>query len=158
LGKLCREGNTPQGRLHALYTLDGLNALETALVEQALSDVHYGVRLHALQLAERWLDKQPALLTKAVALGEDPHLKVRLRLAFSLGESQDAKGLEALARLANRDANDPWMRTAILSAVPTRAGRLAGMILASRNEKKNADALLQPLAAVVGARRQAEEV
>jgi putative heme-binding domain-containing protein len=32
------------------------------------------------------------------------------------------------------------------------------MILATRNEKKNAEALLQPLAAVVGARRQAEEV
>src|SRR5262249_5614610 len=103
-------------------------------------------------------DKQPALLTKAVALVEDPHLKVRLQLAFSLGESQDAKVLEALARLADRDASDPWMRTAILSAVPTRAGRLAEMILSIRNDKTNADALLQPLAAVVGARRQAEEV
>src|SRR5262249_9381755 len=108
LGKLFREGITPQGRLHALFTLDGLNALEPALVEQALSDAHYGVRLHALQLAERWLDKQPALLAKAGALAEDPHFKVRLQLAFSLGESQEAKGLEALASLANRDANDPW--------------------------------------------------
>src|SRR5262249_6171541 len=85
LGKLCREGKTPQGRLHALYTLDGFNALEPALVERALSDDHYGVRLHALQLAERWLNKQPKLLAKAVALAEDPHIKVRLQLAFSLG-------------------------------------------------------------------------
>src|SRR5262249_15902814 len=96
LEKLCREGKTQQGRLNALYTLDGLNALEPGHVEGALSDPHYGVRFHALELAERWLDKQPALLTKAVALAEDPHFKVRLQLAFSLGETQDAKGLEAL--------------------------------------------------------------
>src|SRR5262249_9000927 len=85
-------------------------------------------------------------------------IKVRLQLAFSLGESQDATGLEALARLADRDANDPWMQTAILSAVSTRSGRLVKIILANRNEKRNADALLQPLAAVVGARRKAEEI
>src|SRR5262249_26189124 len=81
LGKLCRQGRTPQGRLHALYTLDGLNALDPARVERALSDAHYGVRLHALQLAERRLDKQQALLTKAVTMAEDPHPKVRLQLA-----------------------------------------------------------------------------
>src|SRR5262249_37117782 len=33
LEKLCREGKTPQARLHALYTLDGLRTLEPAHVQ-----------------------------------------------------------------------------------------------------------------------------
>ncbi|MCY2986280.1 MAG: hypothetical protein NTY19_00165, partial [Planctomycetota bacterium] len=52
---LVREGPTPQSRLHALYTLEGLGELKSALVEAALSDPHFAVRLHALRLAEPWL-------------------------------------------------------------------------------------------------------
>jgi putative membrane-bound dehydrogenase-like protein len=158
LKELCRDGSTPQARVHALYALEGLDALEPALVNQALGDQHYGVRLHVLHLAERWLDKEPALLAKAVALADDPHPKVRLQLAFSLGESTDAKALETLARLADREGNDAWMRTAILSAVPTRAARLAKLLVRRRDARGFGDRLLQPLAAITGARRQAEEV
>jgi hypothetical protein len=96
------------------------------------------------------------LLAKAVALVDDPHAKVRLQLALSLGESRDEKALAALARLAERAGDDGWMRAAILSAVPTRAERLAAF-LASRKGAQ-AHHLLAPLASVTGARNQPEEI
>jgi putative membrane-bound dehydrogenase-like protein len=152
---LCRKRPTPQARLHALYTLDGLGALPPGLIELALGDAHYGVRWNALKLAERRLDREPALLAKVLSLADDPHPKVRLQAAFSLGESQDARVLPALARLARREGGDPWMRAAILSAVPDRAGRLARMLLAA-DDKAAPSPLLRPLAAVVGARGAAK--
>jgi len=158
LKELCRTGSTPQARLHALYSLDGLNALEPGLVERALCDEHYGVRVSALRLAELWLDKEPGFLTKVVALAEDIHPKVRIQLACSLGESNDSMGLEALARLARRDGNDPWMQAALLSAVPTRSVRLAKALIRAQEDKGAGEALLKPLAAVAGARNQAEEI
>ena len=47
----------PHACLHALYTLDGLDQLRTAEIVRALEHEHYGVRLHALRLAEGRLDQ-----------------------------------------------------------------------------------------------------
>jgi putative membrane-bound dehydrogenase-like protein len=158
LEELVRHGQTPQARLHALYTLDGLEALTPALVGKALGDEHHGVRVRALELAQRWLDHEPALLARALKLVDDPHLKVRLQLAFSLGQSHDARVLAALARLALSDGADRWMRTAILSSVPTQAGRLAMILLQEHPEQGWNSPLLGALASVAGARNHEEEL
>jgi putative membrane-bound dehydrogenase-like protein len=158
LKALAVTGKTPPARLHALYVLDGLGALTPDVVEQALADEHFAVRLHALQLAERWLDREPSLLGKAVAMVRDRHPKVRLQLAFSLGESKDVRTLAGLALLAQRDGNDRWTQTAILSSVAMRSGQLIELLLRAREAKGQGDVLLRPLAAVVGARKQGEEI
>jgi putative membrane-bound dehydrogenase-like protein len=153
---LARTGKTPQARLHALYSLDGFETLTPELVEQALDDNHYGVRLHALRLAERWLDRLPTLLAKVLRKVDDPNPKVRLQLAFTLGESQSRDMLPALARLADADMQDRWMQTAVLSAVPDRSAALARM-LADRGSERSRQ-LLRPLAAVTGTRQDEGEM
>jgi putative heme-binding domain-containing protein len=152
----ARAGDTPLARLHALYTLDGLAALQPAVIVSALADPHYGVRLAGLHLAERMLDAESAVLAGALKLTKDAHLKVRLQLAFTLGESKDDRALEALALLARTDGEDRWLQAAILSSVADRAGRLAESLI--RSEGQQIPALLQPLAAVVGARNEQEEL
>src|SRR5947208_12470753 len=42
----------PEARLHALCTLDGLNALKDADIRIALEDEHPAVRRHAVRVAE----------------------------------------------------------------------------------------------------------
>ena len=42
-------------RLHALWTLDGIDAIEPSTVAKALDDQSRDVRVSALQLSERWL-------------------------------------------------------------------------------------------------------
>jgi putative membrane-bound dehydrogenase-like protein len=158
LKELCRDEPTPQGRLHALYTLDGLDALEPRLVERALDDKHHGVRVHALRLAQRWLGTDAELLRRVLDLVDDPHPKLRLQLALSLGESDSDKTLAILARLAEREEDDRWMEAAILSAVPGRAVRLAEILVSRREEKGAGGRLLIPLASVAGARGQTEEI
>ena len=155
---LVRDGASPQGRLHALYTLDGLDALTPEVVERALGDPHFGVRLHALRLAERWLGDRPTLLGKVVGMVDDPHPKVRLQLAFTLGESRDSGAVEALALLAARYGADRWVRAAVLSSVGDSAGNVLAAILRRPDESGDARLLVHPLASVVGARHDDDEI
>jgi putative heme-binding domain-containing protein len=156
LEELAVMGSTPHARLHALHTLDGLESLQPEVVVAALADAHHGVRLAALQLAERWLDKAPAVLAAALKLTQDRHAKVRLQLAFTLGESKDGQVVPSLAQLAQSDGQEPWMQTAILSSVADRSGQLAEILVHS--DRTRTGQLLRSLAAVVGARNQDGEL
>jgi len=156
LKQLYRTGTTPQARLHALHTLDGLDALTHGDVERALEDEHYGVRLHALRLAERQLDQAPALLARVLRMVKDPHPEVRLQLACTLGASRSPDVLPSLVQLVKSDGHDPWMQAAILTAVPERSAELARILAQTAGDGESG--LLRPLAAVTGARRNEGEM
>jgi len=155
---VARAGDTPQARLHALYTLDGLDALEPALVERALDDAHFGVRMHALRLVERWLESSPALTGKIAQMIEDPDPRVRLQLAFTLGESKDDRAVQALSQLAARYGDDRWMQAAVLSSVADSADQVLSAILRRSRDSDKGRLLAHPLASVVGARHDNEEI
>src|SRR5262249_42715434 len=107
LGTLAHDGRTPLGRLHALYALDGLKALDVAAVLRALHDPDSRVREHALRLAERF-GSAPGIRDQFAGMTDDPDLRVRYQLAFSLGAVPGEASSRALSRLARRDGNDPW--------------------------------------------------
>jgi len=158
LTALARTGPTPQARLHALYALDGLSVLAPPVLAAAMEDPHPGLRRHALRLAEPWLDDQPSLRERAFKLTADPDASVRLQLAFTLGETRDPDRWMALAELAARDGADRWMQAALLSSVPDSAVRLLEAIGKVAGGQGAGGVLLEPLAAVVGARQMDAEV
>jgi hypothetical protein len=85
LKNLFRQSPSALGRLHALWTLEGLNELEPALIESALSDSEAGVRENAIRLAEPHLKDEPALAAATLKLEKDPSAKVRFQLLCTLG-------------------------------------------------------------------------
>ncbi len=117
LEKLANESNNPLARLHALCTLDGLNALRPEWVERALGDPHPGIRVHALRLGEP--RSTPGVISAALKLVDDQSAKVRLQLACTLGEWADPHAGEALGRLAVANHGDKFITAAVMSsAVP----------------------------------------
>lgn len=82
--------------MQALNTLDGLGLLKPEDVLHALGDEGYGCRISALQLGERWIDAQPAILDRVVAMVDYPEPRVRIQVALTLGQSQSAKCLMGL--------------------------------------------------------------
>ena len=66
LVKLAESANDPRTRLHALWTLDGLDAIEPATVMKALEDMSPDVRSSAVRIAERWLGTPNHPMTVAV--------------------------------------------------------------------------------------------
>lgn len=57
LKRMAREGKNELGRLHALWTLEGLDELDEATVSAALDDSHPRIREHAIRLAEQFFEK-----------------------------------------------------------------------------------------------------
>ena len=105
-------------RLHSLWTLEGLNALDAGTVISALEDSHPGVRKAAVRLSERFSESNSNITTKLAALVDDPHPHVRLQLAFSLGAfPADKTAAQALAKLAPKDSGDAHFEAAVLSSV-----------------------------------------
>ena len=85
LARLAREADEPRTRLHALWTLDGLDAITVAHVETALTDRSPHVRAAGVRIAERWLDapltrasrqrsrRRPGMPTHGCACRQPPH-------------------------------------------------------------------------------------
>lgn len=155
---VVREGKSPQARLHALYTLEGLGAIEPALLLAALSDPHFAMRTHALALAEPWLDKEPRLLEKAIELAGDLHPRVLLQAALTLGTTKDARAVAALEQIAARHGADRWIQAAILSSAAESAAELLKSILRRPSEAGQGRSLVPALASTVGARHRDAEL
>ncbi len=122
LQRLFAEGPKPLGRLHALWTLEGLGRLGDDQVLQALGDPEPGMRENALRLAEPRLGRSPALRAKALALVKDDNPKVRFQLLLTLGGVESAASRAVQENLLRRDLEDEWVQVAALSAAPGRAG------------------------------------
>jgi putative membrane-bound dehydrogenase-like protein len=159
LQKLAAGARSPLGRMHALYALDGLKALDAAVVLRALHDPDPRVREHALRLAERF-ESAPEVRARLEELTDDPDLRIRYQLAFSLGAVRGEMPTRALAKLARRDASDPWFRLAILSSVNGRSGAVLRLLLADREFRAAAHRreLLAALAAIIGSANRPEEI
>jgi putative membrane-bound dehydrogenase-like protein len=157
---LLREAKTPLGRLHALWSLEGLRELSDSDLVGALADPSAGVREHAVRLAESRLSKSPTLFERVLALAEDPEIRVRFQVAFSLGEAADTRSVEGLASIARRDAGDDWVRAAVLSSqVPVADILLFAHLLNDARFAGSAAgrATLRSLAFEIGARARPAE-
>ncbi len=161
LVKLATKSASPLGRIHAMYALAGLNALEAEMVFANLEHENAYVRQHAVRLAESFIFDAPGirkLLTEK--LPRDPSLRVRYQVALSLGEFPAAIATRnaALAELAVKDGGDLYMRTAILSSVKEGAGDLLLRLRKSGEVRGTAQGreMLKLLAAQIG-KQQAEE-
>ena len=105
-------------RLHALWTLEGLDEVTPAVVTKAMTDTSADVRAGAVRISERWLATPgDALAASMLRLVRDPNWTVRRQVAASLGElPPDARVAPAVAVLT-RDGNDPIIVDAVVSGL-----------------------------------------
>ena len=104
-------------RIQKMWTMQTLGTLTPAHLVTALRDSDARVRVHAIRLAENFLTDR-AVFDAACSLAGDTDERVRIQLAFSLGESSDAKIPDVIRSLAARDGTNPNMIIALLSSAP----------------------------------------
>jgi putative heme-binding domain-containing protein len=157
LKQLLRDSRVPLARLHALWSLEGMNKLADDDLLVALKDTSGGVREHAVKLAQRRLDDSPQLLAAVIKLADDDEPRVRFQTAFTLGETTDPRAVQALAVIARRDGEDEWIRTAVLSSCVNSADRLVLELLADVGYARQpaAPQMVRQLCTVIGAKRDA---
>lgn len=95
---------------------------------------------------------------RLVAMTDDPDARVRLQLAFTLGESglfevpSDPRRVTALAALARRDGSDRWARAAILSSSHgIEAGIFEELAAGDGTVAAPSPVFVSELAAIIGA-------
>ena len=117
--KLARSAPDPKTRLQALWTLDGVDAIQVATVTEALQDSARDVRLAAIRIAERWLgDASHPIHAAVLKRVEDPEQMVRRQLAASLGAMPPGEArTAAVVSLLSRHGDDPVTVDAALSGM-----------------------------------------
>lgn len=135
LAEVCMDPESSPGRLHALWTLEGMQALNTEIILQALSDSVAGIRENAIRIAELHLGEDPALDSALINLKNDPDPRVRYQLLLTLGYIDTPEAATARNDILFRDIADPWVRTAALSATnPDVSGTLNTMLSQYRTD------------------------
>ncbi len=170
LEKMALEHPWPAARVQALWTLQGLGVLDRRLVERALQDESPRVREQAVRLLEPWLREDPQREQKLVRQAVDQQDDDRLlfQAALSVGEAGTHVDPEMLADWAWRGKQDPWIRVATLSSLPSGKGtsdllrrfvsRLVWHVRQQPAEADEATDLVQQVLELVGARQDLQEM
>jgi mono/diheme cytochrome c family protein len=138
LTELARHGTKPLGRLHALWTLDGLGRADTETKFAAMGDPDERVRAAAIRLGERGLTaaQQDELRARLSRVMDDPSESVKLQATLTAGTLPGRDALALVAELARR-SDDPLFRIAALTGLEGRELDFLDVVLASSRTRPN---------------------
>lgn len=153
LKQVVVDSKSPVGRLHALCTLDGLNALDVATAKIALSDEHAAVRRHAVRCCESLVNEHEELASVLASLVADRDAMVRKQLGYSVGEWGDATTAgRIIAEIISRDSADLYEVAAAMSSLNERnVGFVLTALLKQKEARPESIALLLEQAVAMGA-------
>jgi len=150
LRKMASSAADVRTRLHALWTLDGLDAIEPGDVMSALSHANRDVRVSGLRLAERWLGQPNHPLQGAVLKRlDDNDWAVRRQLAATLGELPAQSKESAIATILERYGDDPIAVDAALSGLNGSELVVLDRLLQGTSETPQRTAAITMLAATI---------
>ena len=121
--KMAASSPRALGRVQAMWTLEGLGALDRATVMAGLHDKEPAVRAAALRLSERLFNDtagRAELLTRIRGLIQDPAAEVRLQAVLTLGEAKDPGQDIALAQAVRVQPGTRFIREAFYSGLGGR--------------------------------------
>ena len=150
LTRLAASAPDPRSRLHALWTLEGLDSLQAAHVMRALDDPSRDVRASAVRLSERFLPRPNAAVHAALLKRiDDPDWAVRQQLAASLGELPVGPRETALTSMLDRHGNNPVVVDAALSGLRGEESVVLANLLQTPAASPTREAAITMLAATL---------
>lgn len=120
LRTLVMEGKNPLGRLHALWTLEGLGVADRKTVIGAMSDANPKVRAAAMRIGESEIDDE-RYLSRVLELGDDSDPGVQLQVLLSLGQIREGeRALPTMAKIFLQNTDDAHFRHGTISGIAGR--------------------------------------
>ncbi|GAB3945679.1 hypothetical protein GCM10028805_15170 [Spirosoma harenae] len=97
-------------RIHALWTLEGLDAIDPATISTALKDEDAQVRRTAVWISESYLKKNDeSLINQVASLKNDPSIDVRVQILESLHYSTSDKAKSVIQELLAQNASNQML-------------------------------------------------
>ncbi|MDA0840038.1 MAG: ThuA domain-containing protein [Planctomycetota bacterium] len=142
LKEVARNGADPLGRMHALWTLEGMAVLDKELLIEKYSDKDPRVRVASIRISEQVLPGDKTLLKELAKLKTDPDFEVpgQLLLSLAYSDEEEAENLALEIVTANPDneavnrARD-MRRSAMEEAKRRRELAIRNQLLAELMEK-----------------------
>lgn len=150
---LLTNSKSPLARLHALWTLEGLNQLNDATIEMGLNDKNSEVRAAAVRLASRHWNERTETLTKVLTMTNDPSPWVRYQIALAMGSIDSPQKINVLTNLISSDGTD----SAFADAIMTATQDCAAAVLINSSSVDSSE-LNYRLAKVVGAQSNEADI
>ena len=152
-----------RGRLHALWVLEALDALDTTSLLSALGDKDNRIREHGLRLSEAALSqgKHPAVRTRILSMENPSGGAVRRQLLHTLGQLGGNEMEAAMERVLRNNCETVSEQHAAVSGLYGRELPFLGRLLgepAWRQPRRGRDALLRLLASCVTREERGERV
>jgi putative membrane-bound dehydrogenase-like protein len=152
------EDTSAVGRVHALWTLEGMGKISRESILTGLRDSEAGVRENAIKLAEIHLKEYPELDSQLLALENDPSPKVKLQLLLTLGYVNTPQSGNVRNELLFKHINDKWMRICALTST-TSESKLLTNVLAKYNDRDPGYAgMVERLSVMIGSTGSEEEI
>ncbi len=147
-------------RLHALWTLNGLDALNAATVIASLTDASPHVRAAALRIAEPLIAQGDATVrTAAVALARDSALSVRRQLAASLVVFPEEQRVAVASSMLRDGIADEVVADLLAVSAGVRAPVLLTLVMTFESTPgRNGRAAMEALAAQIGRATQGANI
>ncbi|MEM6803664.1 MAG: PVC-type heme-binding CxxCH protein, partial [Bacteroidota bacterium] len=152
LKEALRTSPSTYQRLHALWSLEGLDELSQEDIQIALKDKEAGVRENVLRASEPYLESYPELGKDILALCKDPMPRVRMRTALALGRLPEdhfasyARDIfYGLQHIIEAGEGDTWSGIAATTAMKKQPLTFARQLLAHSEDRLssgNREALL----------------
>ncbi len=120
LSNILYQARSPLARLRALNAIAGLSGLGEPALLKGLADADERVRRLAVEFCQASpFSTKPSegLFNRLRVLSADPSIKVRMQVAFTLGDIQRAGRDFVLEGMLRGDLGNPWMETAVLSSL-----------------------------------------
>lgn len=153
LRKLATTSPAAVTRVHALWTLDGINQLDWPTAAAALRDVEPRVAAAAVRMSERFLTSHPertlAALMERARWNEPPVVR---QVALSVGAAPASIADAALREITLRNGKDAYVADAVTSSIASREAAFISSIISSepaKGSQENASAVLAVAAAAV---------
>jgi mono/diheme cytochrome c family protein/glucose/arabinose dehydrogenase len=154
LGHLAFDTTPGMGRVHALWTLEGLGQLDAHAVLSAYEKSGSAKWTVQLLKAGAPFLRDVQSLEELAAFPLPQSREVRWQLAFSLGESQSSAALALLMELFQSDPADVILRDAVLSSLGGREHLAMLQLPANAQEDPHQTAFLKELVQCVRKRQE----
>src|SRR5262249_53098174 len=139
LQQIVRSSDNLLARFHALWTLEGLGALDVNLVRAAMEDKNPRMRIQAIRASETLYkagDKSFADDYRSMTKDADTDVAIQAMLTTSLFKLPDASAVIKAAQAANKAKGVALIGDRLLAPAPNFAGGRRGGPMTPDEEKR----------------------
>ena len=119
------------GRLHALWTLEGLNEINKDIIYATLKDADLQIRKAAIWISERYIKQDDNdMIAQVGKLQSDEHYDVKTQLVLSLGASKNELAQQIVQNILSQNPNNEMLKSAKTSINRNEDAKIYGAKLA----------------------------